>query len=224
MELTQGWHPAPDRPGYLRYWDGSDWTNRYALMERTVPEPAHDPADYAPEASQQEAERPVDVTDQDRPERPPAPAESSKRVGLEILVATSIALVLLISGILLTRNDNESHSESDKAGGVDLPDGREVDGWWVSWKGFFEETPYRDGMSLNLTNISEEEKISAQTLTFYSASGEALLEVDCNTPRLAWEPVKPGDSIFLVCYKDDTDFVPEKVPTDYDYLGLRDSL
>lgn len=25
-----GWHPAPDRPGELRYWNGEGWTDNYA--------------------------------------------------------------------------------------------------------------------------------------------------------------------------------------------------
>lgn len=25
-----GWHPAPDRPGQLRYWNGQTWTDHYA--------------------------------------------------------------------------------------------------------------------------------------------------------------------------------------------------
>jgi hypothetical protein len=29
-QVPAGWHPAPDRPGQLRYWDGQRWTDHYA--------------------------------------------------------------------------------------------------------------------------------------------------------------------------------------------------
>lgn len=29
-QTPAGWHPAPDLPGQLRYWDGAQWTDQYA--------------------------------------------------------------------------------------------------------------------------------------------------------------------------------------------------
>jgi hypothetical protein len=34
-----GWHPAPDRPGWLRYWSGQVWTEHYAPMPPQAPVP-----------------------------------------------------------------------------------------------------------------------------------------------------------------------------------------
>ena len=38
-----GWHPAPDRPGQLRYWDGVQWTDHYAPMQMAAPPPVAAP-------------------------------------------------------------------------------------------------------------------------------------------------------------------------------------
>lgn len=32
-----GWHPAPDRPGEMRYWDGVAWTDQYAPAAQQQP-------------------------------------------------------------------------------------------------------------------------------------------------------------------------------------------
>lgn len=32
-----GWHPAPDQPGQLRYWDGASWTEHYAPADPPAP-------------------------------------------------------------------------------------------------------------------------------------------------------------------------------------------
>lgn len=29
-QTPAGWHPAPDRPGQVRYWDGQAWSDHYA--------------------------------------------------------------------------------------------------------------------------------------------------------------------------------------------------
>lgn len=36
-QTPPGWHPAPDQPGQLRYWDGAGWTEHYAPAEPPAP-------------------------------------------------------------------------------------------------------------------------------------------------------------------------------------------
>ena len=35
-QTLAAWHPAPDRPGYLRYWDGAQWTEHYSPVPAPV--------------------------------------------------------------------------------------------------------------------------------------------------------------------------------------------
>lgn len=35
----EGWHEDPERPGYLRYWNGSEWTEQRKLAPPTPPSP-----------------------------------------------------------------------------------------------------------------------------------------------------------------------------------------
>lgn len=55
MNAPSGWHPAPDRPGQLRYWDGNLWTVHYAPMPPPLPVPAYAPpvARVAPTAARE---------------------------------------------------------------------------------------------------------------------------------------------------------------------------
>lgn len=32
-QTPAGWHPAPDRPDQLRYWNGQEWTAHYAPVQ-----------------------------------------------------------------------------------------------------------------------------------------------------------------------------------------------
>ena len=38
-QTPAGWHPAPDRPGYVRYWSGADWTEHYPPVQPPAPAP-----------------------------------------------------------------------------------------------------------------------------------------------------------------------------------------
>lgn len=43
MSTPAGWHPSPDRPGFLRYWDGEQWTEHYHEQDQAPPQAAAGP-------------------------------------------------------------------------------------------------------------------------------------------------------------------------------------
>lgn len=48
---SPGWYDAPDRPGQLRYWNGTSWTDQYAPRPPAPPSGAPVPAPTPPPAS-----------------------------------------------------------------------------------------------------------------------------------------------------------------------------
>lgn len=52
------WHPAPDRPGQLRYWDGAQWTGHYAAAPPPAPVVIHHYAAPTPQVQQAVATQP----------------------------------------------------------------------------------------------------------------------------------------------------------------------
>lgn len=111
-----GWHPAPDRPGYQRYWDGTQWTEHYAPLQADATQQG--PA--ATDATAAYATAPPGVGGGAAPvggaygAPPPGPPQGtpSKGGAAKILIPVAacvvLAIVAVVVGVILTSGDDDS--------------------------------------------------------------------------------------------------------------------
>lgn len=125
-----GWHPAPGRPGQLRYWDGSQWTDHYSTA---APPPDGSSESHRPEgaASPPSTSSTIDQWIQRWPWlRNPLVLLGAGLVAL-ILLGLIVSLALGPSSIDAAKVEHEIVSGVEEQSGiavtVDCPDGVDIE-------------------------------------------------------------------------------------------------
>lgn len=88
---SAGWHPDPEQPGQLRYWDGSQWTEHRQPAGPTAPPPLYGQQGYGQPAYGMPAAPTPFV-----PTGGPAPSSGSGCAKIAIIV---VVVVLILGGI-----------------------------------------------------------------------------------------------------------------------------